>query len=157
VKALVKHTVQIRDAAPSDMTGCHAIERVSFPDPWSVAMLRAHLRGDVNQFLVATIHQNDTDTIAGYAIAHVIADESELLNIAVHPDWRGRSIGAALLDALLDRCRSRGAASMMLDVRESNTPARTLYERRGFVTVGRRRRYYQHPDEDGLLMRAAFA
>lgn len=140
----------IRDAEAADIATCHVIECVSFPDPWSVPMLRAHLRGTVNQFLVALEH----DTVVGYAIAHVVADESELLNIAVHPDRRGHAIGAALLDTLLDRCRQRGATSMVLDVRESNTPARTLYERRGFVTVGRRRRYYQHPDEDGLLMHA---
>jgi ribosomal-protein-alanine N-acetyltransferase len=63
-------------------------------------------------------------------------------------------VGTALLDALIARCKARGATIMSLDVRESNTAALKLYERHGFITVGRRRGYYHHPSEDGLLMRA---
>jgi len=147
------HTTVIRDARPGDIATATVIERMSFSDPWSAPMLRSHMYGDVNLFLVATDGAT-SGAIVGYAIAYVIAGESELLNIAVHPEHRGRAIGTALLDQLMARCHARGAAVMALDVRESNIPARALYERHGFVIVGRRRGYYHHPDEDGLLMRA---
>lgn len=143
-------TLRVRDAVAADLDAICAIERASFPDPWVPAMFRAHLRPGVNAFLVA----DEGARLVGYAIAHTVADVADLLNIAVHPDARGRGIGAALLDALMARCAVRGAESMTLDVRESNAAARALYASRGFIPIGRRRRYYRIPDEDALVLQA---
>lgn len=141
-------TLRIRDAIASDLAAVCAIERVSFPDPWVPAMFRTHLRPGVNTFLVA----EEEPELVGYAISHTVADVADLLNLAVRPDARGHGVGAALLDALMTRCAVRGAESMTLDVRESNTAARALYASRGFTPIGRRRRYYRMPDEDALVL-----
>jgi len=84
--------------------------------------------------------------VAGFAVWRgVDVDEWELLNIAVDPAFRGRGVGRALIDAL-------PAGRVFLEVRESNAGARRLYEQCGFVAIGKRRRYYQHPAEDGIVL-----
>jgi ribosomal-protein-alanine N-acetyltransferase len=147
--------VHIRDAIPADIDATAAIERVSFTDPWSADMFHVHLRGGINTFLVADEGMPEqARRVVGFVITHTVADESELLNIAVHPDHRDSGIGTALLDTIVMRCTARGARTMVLDVRESNTAAHALYAKRGFTQVGRRRRYYRRPEEDGLIFRA---
>jgi ribosomal-protein-alanine N-acetyltransferase len=145
-------TLRLRDAASADLRAVCAIERVSFGDPWSRGMFNVHLssaEGDV--FLVA----DDSRGILGYAITRTVEGESELLNIAVTPDTRGQGVGARLLDAMIERSRESGGTEMWLEVRESNASARALYDSRGFVTVGVRKRYYDAPREDALVLRAA--
>jgi ribosomal-protein-alanine N-acetyltransferase len=143
-------TVHIRDASPADICAVVSIERVSFSEPWSEGMFRSHLRGDINTFLVA----HDGAGIIGFAVAHTVVDESELLSIAVDQRMRGRGVGAILLDAICGRCAMRGAASITLDVRASNTVALALYASYGFIQDGLRRRYYHVPEEDALILRA---
>ena len=143
-------SIVIRDADPTDIGAVVAIDRVSFSEPWSEGMFRVHLRGGVNTFLVA----HDGWRIVGFAIAHTVVDESELLNIAVDPSMRRRGIGTILLDAICKRCAMQGAASITLDVRVSNSTARALYLSHGFVQVGLRCSYYHMPEEDALILRA---
>jgi ribosomal-protein-alanine N-acetyltransferase len=143
-------TIRVRDARLSDIGAVVAIERLSFSEPWSEGMLRSHLRGDINTFLIA----HDEEDIVGFAIAHTVVDEAELLSIAVDPNARARGIGATLLDAICLRCAMCGAASITLDVRVSNIAARALYASHGFTQVGLRRRYYHMPEEDALILRA---
>jgi ribosomal-protein-alanine N-acetyltransferase len=81
---------------------------------------------------------------AGYTLVRAAPGEEELLLVAVVPEARGRGLGAALLADALERARLRGAESMFLEMRENN-PARALYERHGFVPIGRRRDYYRRP------------
>jgi len=147
--AIPNRTVRIRLASHRDLPHVGAIEARSFGDPWTPALFVSHLHGDVNHFIVAEVGEH----IVGYAIAHAVAGEAELLNIAVDPANRGQSIGSALLDAIGAQCQGSGATEMCLDVRDSNTSARQLYESRGFVVVGRRPRYYRFPSEDAILMR----
>ena len=120
-------------------------------------MLRTHLYGERNIFVVAESIRAQADAptdILGFAIAHVVGDEAEVLDIAVMPSQRGLGIGAALLDTLMGRCEAGGAETIFLEVRESNAPARALYASRHFALAGRRKRYYQLPTEDGLILRA---
>lgn len=112
-------------------------------------MFQAHLGGEPFVFVVA---HDETGSIQGFAVAQVVAGVAELFEIAVVPDrWR-RGIGTALVDEILDRCRAGGAGTITLEVRESNVAARALYGSRGFVEVGRRKRYYRDPPEDGLVL-----
>ena len=82
------------------------------------------------------------DPAAGFTLSRGAADEEELLLIAVHPDYRGRGIGAALMARFIEEARQRGAERLFLEMREGN-PAESLYRRCGFTTVGRRRAYYR--------------
>jgi ribosomal-protein-alanine N-acetyltransferase len=88
----------------------------------------------------------------GFVAARQAADEAEILNIAVHRDLRGKGIASALLLAALDEFRRSSIARVFLELRESNLPALTLYNRHGFTPSGRRKAYYHHPTEDAISM-----
>src|SRR3712207_1359794 len=95
--------------------------------------------------------------VVGYVVAWFAGGEGEIANVAVAPLARGRGIGGQLLDAAIAAAADHGAEALYLDVRESNARARALYDSRGFVEVGRRRRYYRRPDEDAIVLRRAIA
>jgi [ribosomal protein S18]-alanine N-acetyltransferase len=144
-------TAAVRPAQRSDLGAVVAIERASFGDPWTRGMFGTHLTSDGgNNFLVA----EEAGSVVGYAIAVVVSEESELLNIAVDPDHRGHGLGALLLDAAMDLCRGSGATEMWLEVRASNAGARMLYDSRGFAEMGVRKRYYHAPREDAIVLRS---
>lgn len=93
------------------------------------------------------------ERIVGYVAFSVIQDEMEVLNLAVHPEFRRRGLGARLLDAALRTARLEGAMAGYLDVKESNQAAIDLYRKFGFNQIGVRRRYYPDTGEDALLFR----
>jgi ribosomal-protein-alanine N-acetyltransferase len=82
-------------------------------------------------------------TLVGFALGRVVVDECELLSIAVAPAWRGRGIGAQLLDAAISWASACDAKKLFLEVAEGNASALRLYQRRGLVQVGRRPDYYE--------------
>jgi ribosomal-protein-alanine N-acetyltransferase len=90
--------------------------------------------------------------VVGFVIARAVADEMEILNLAVEPAGRRQGIGGALLDNALAFGRRSGARRAFLEVRESNRGARRFYERHEFAVIGRRPRYYRDPIEDALVM-----
>ncbi len=91
--------------------------------------------------------------VLGFLVAQHIAPEWELENIVVAPAARRTGLGKRLLDALLTQARETNSAAVFLEVRESNTAARTLYEKAGFEQTGRRKSYYRDPVEDAILYR----
>ncbi|MBI4890179.1 MAG: ribosomal protein S18-alanine N-acetyltransferase [Acidobacteria bacterium] len=85
--------------------------------------------------------------VAGFLAALELPEgEAEILNVAVHPDFKRQGIATALLETLTARI-------LYLDVRVSNAAAQAFYRRHGFVKSGHRRRYYAHPVEDAVMMR----
>jgi ribosomal-protein-alanine acetyltransferase len=95
--------------------------------------------------------------VVGFLVARRVANDLEILNLAVRPDARRCGIGAALLDEALAWGRTFHAESALLEVRASNLSALHFYERHGFRATGRRPRYYAAPIEDALLLTAALA
>jgi len=89
--------------------------------------------------------------LCGFVCAASVAGEWELENIVVANDYLRRGIADALLRGLLDHARRARVARVFLEVRESNLPARRLYEKHGFQKTGERRAYYQHPAEGAIL------
>lgn len=85
----------------------------------------------------------------GFAMSRGVLDEEELLLIAVHPAYRGRGIGAALLQRLIDAAEARGRTRLLLEMRDGN-PAVSLYRRFGFEPIGRRRNYYRNAAQGPL-------
>jgi ribosomal-protein-alanine N-acetyltransferase len=83
----------------------------------------------------------DGEEMIGFSLQRVIADEAELLLLAVAPSWRGRGIGRALLGQFVDDARGRGAHRLHLEVRDGN-PAVQMYRLAGFDLAGRRSKYY---------------
>ena len=91
--------------------------------------------------------------ILGFLVARHVAPEWELENIVVAPSARRKGLGKRLLDALLAAARETNSSAIFLEVRESNTSARTLYEKAGFEPAGRRKSYYTDPVEDAVMYR----
>lgn len=125
------------------------IEEATFARPWSRESFRQEVTRNVAaRYLVA----EEDDRILGYAGAWIILDESHITNIAVREDARGRGIGRRLTTELLQVLSNLGAAYATLEVRESNLRAQNLYKSLGFISVGRRKRYYEDNNEDAFLM-----
>ena len=92
----------------------------------------------------------------GFAVSRIGADEAEILSVAIDAAYRGRGLSRNLLLTHLGHLAGRGVRQIFLEVEENNAPARRLYERAGFATVGRRERYYRQPSGEqlnALLMR----
>lgn len=149
----VAHAVALRRPTILDLDAVAAIERASFADPWSTSEFASVLEVEHTIFLVAEDRQGSG--IAGYVIAMAVLDQAEILNVAVAPEHRGAGLGGGMLDAALLEVERRGAESVFLEVRVSNTPARALYSSRGFVEISRRKNYYRTPVEDALVMQRA--
>ena len=145
--------VSVRTMRPADLPEVMRIERRSFTMPWQESTFRALMRRPSAALLTAELAGHAAKTVAGFSALWFAADEAELGDLAVDPDLRGRGIGRPLLEASIETARRRGAAVLYLEVRESNLAARTLYDGRGFETVGRRPGYYSEPREDACVMR----
>jgi ribosomal-protein-alanine N-acetyltransferase len=139
----------LRNATPADLDAIETIEQKAFSDPWSRASFASLIGQPPMHFVVAILG----DRVVGYVVAWFIGGDGEIGNIAVEEQQRGQGIGARLLEDTLAAARARGVEVVYLEVRESNRAAQRMYERRGFVRVGRRRRYYRRPEEDALILR----
>jgi ribosomal-protein-alanine N-acetyltransferase len=91
--------------------------------------------------------------VLGYIGSQSVLGESDMMNVAVHPDHRRRGIGEMLVNALSRDLKERGNVCLTLEVRDSNVPAIALYEKLGFTQVGLRKNYYRNPKEDALILR----
>ncbi len=127
------------------------LEKRCFSDPWSENSIRSELTGRLSLWVVAL----DGDTVAGYIGSQSVLGESDMMNVAVAPEYRRQGIAQALILELIRRLSQQGNRSLMLEVRASNTPAITLYHKLGFAQVGRRPNYYRNPKEDALILRRA--
>jgi ribosomal-protein-alanine N-acetyltransferase len=136
---------------PEDLDEVLAIERASFSMPWS----RGAFIYEMQQNRVARcwVMREDGHAI-GYLCLWEIADELHITNIAVHPSHRRQGVGRMLLQDILEDARERRLRLVVLEVRPSNTEARTLYEGFGFRVIGLRRGYYYDTGEDALVMEA---
>ena len=148
--------IRIDLAREEDVPTIAAIERRVFSDPWSERSFRDVLAHPAMYFACVREEQEDGYSgpcVRGYVVAWFAAGQGEIANIAVDESARGRGVGSALLDAALDEARGHGTEEVFLEVRSSNVRARELYASRGFVEVGRRRRYYRRPVEDAIILR----
>jgi ribosomal-protein-alanine N-acetyltransferase len=115
--------------------------RPCFGEGWT----RSQCAGILPMSGVSLMIAEDAQGIVGFSLARGVADEAELLLIAIHPERQGRGAGNLLLQQFISAARNGGARRMHLEVRDGN-PAVALYRRSGFVPAGRRRNYYKGPD-----------
>ena len=144
--------LRVMDA--DDLDWIEAVERRCYPLPWSRRGLELALRNGLGFVFCA-----GDETPLGYCFVQTAADEVELLNFAVSPDWQGQGVGSAALRALLGRFDGGRFTQMFLEVRASNTPALRLYRAAGFNEIGLRPGYYRNPNgsrEDAVLMAYTF-
>ncbi len=134
-----------------DIKAVLEIERLSFSHPWPESSFCGEIQNLHISYPSVIIHRPD-DRLIGYVIFWYVADEAQISNFALHPDFRGQGVGEAVLRKTLDTMRRMGAAHVVLEVRPSNTPARYLYSKFGFVPLGLRKDYYRDPQEDALVL-----
>jgi ribosomal-protein-alanine N-acetyltransferase len=142
----------IRQAGLADVADIWAIEKASFPSRWSRWSFLAELGQQHSHTLVIGPSSPHPWQTWGYLVFWVVLDEMHILNLAVHPRRRRRSIARQLLAQGLAQARTLGAELAWLEVRPSNLAALALYESFGFKEVGRRPRYYEDSQEDALLL-----
>jgi [ribosomal protein S18]-alanine N-acetyltransferase len=133
---------------PADMAALHA-RCFTSPRPWGVAEFAAI----VSDPLCFTLIESD-----GFLVGRAVADEAEILTLAVDPEARRRGIGAKLVQGFLAEAHSRGAVTVFLEVAADNQPAISLYLQARFAKVGVRRGYYTQPDSaavDAVVMQRA--
>jgi ribosomal-protein-alanine N-acetyltransferase len=145
-----------------------AIDRLSFPLPWSESTYRREISDNANShFLVAwrpgragpparglkaLLRRDPPRQVLGYIGFWHVVDEAHISTLAVRPDVRRQGVGDCLLRGMLDKARALGARMATLEVRVSNLDAQRLYARHGFIEVGRRKAYYRDNQEDALLL-----
>ena len=145
--------MEIRLMEKADIPQLAELEKLCFSDPWSVSAFEYELNNPLSLWLVAA----EGDTVAGYVGSQTVIDESDMMNIAVHPDFRRQGIAENLIESLIIMLNTRQSKSLTLEVRVSNTPAIILYEKMGFIQVGRRPGYYRNPREDAYILRKEWA
>ena len=163
----------LREMAAGDLETIARLESELFgAEAWSRDLLAAELkasRGPRADRRYVVVESDDADDAAdhgaggglngprllGYAgLYHAGGlSSADLLTIATVPSARGRGIASLMLTDLISTARGMSCPDVLLEVRQSNEAAQRLYARHGFVPIGRRRRYYQAPPEDAVVMR----
>ncbi len=148
------------------------MEENIFSDRWTFESIKDSLKHDYNTVMIMLADKNDNITFnlfksgnlvepyndvceidtkcIGYIISSQVAEESELLRIALEEKMRGKNLGKTLLEEYL-RHISKECDKFFLEVRESNDVARSLYEKMGYINIAKRKAYYSNPSEDGII------
>ena len=145
--ATVEQQVRIEPGSSQDIDAVMTVMDEAFGDRFGEAWTRSQLGGILPMAGVSLIlaREPGSGETIGFSLFRTVADESELLLIAVMPDCHRRGVGRVLLDDFLDRARNDRVSRVHLEVREGNS-AVSLYRDAGFSPVGRRRNYYHAPD-----------
>ena len=140
--------VIIREMRYDDLDQITQIEKECFSLPWSKDSFEQELKNELAYYQCA----EEEGTIMGYMGMWRIIDECHITNVAVLPEHRNKGVAYMLISKMVEICRCSEIENMTLEVRESNLPAINLYEKYGFVSVGKRPRYYMKPMEDAIIM-----
>ena len=139
-----------RAAAPDDAPAMAELDRICFAAPWHLSDFTRELCSNALACYIVCSRGGD---MRGYAGLWALYPEGHIMNVAVHPGFRRKGIGAALLSHLIEWTGgTRGLTAFTLEVRASNAAAIRLYERLGFRADGRRKAYYEDNMEDALIM-----
>ena len=144
--------VRFRRADTDDAAVLAAMEIECFSDPWSERSFASVLENPATLFIIAECEHDGAAVPVGYIGATVVADECDIINLAVMPEWRRQGVGFALAEKMIDICRKVSVCAVYLEHRRSNEAAAALYASLGFRNDGIRRRYYTSPVEDAVLM-----
>lgn len=144
----MKNNIQLLPLQLKDCEAVFEIAKESLPEHWSLQGVKDVLHYDNNIYYVAKCE----DEVIGFAGIMVVADEAELLNIAVKEEVRGQGVGQLLLNAVIKASEEKNTVRLLLEVRESNENALHLYKKNHFSVIGQRKAYYSNPTEDAVIM-----
>jgi len=143
--------LHIRNANPADIPELMRIEQASTSAAhWAEDRYKTLFNESAPRRLTLVIEDQG---LTGFLVANAASADWEIENVVIAEKMRRRGRGRALLFELLQRARAQKATLIFLEVRESNLPARRLYENLGFGQIASRPRYYSHPEEDAILYR----
>ncbi len=152
----------IRRMTMEDIPSVVEIENQCFSLPWSAKSFADSLSREDTIFLVCVENSGNHDEqsakdsvsqVAGYMGLYLSFDEASVTNVAVSPTCRKKGYGKALVVASKEAAKAAGAESIFLEVRVSNEPAISLYKKLGFEELGIRKKFYEHPVEDAIIMK----
>lgn len=145
----------VQSATVLDLEDIFALERRSFPIPWSRQMFLDELSGD-HKHLLCVFQSNPgiESPLLGFICFHSCLDEATLLRIAIHPDKRRKGIASFLLREMMSLLKDNKVREIFLEVGAANQAAQRLYQSFHFQLVGRRPEYYPGTHEDALIMKA---
>ena len=144
--------MKIEKMTSAHLDGVCALETACFVHPWSRDSLQSELENSNSLFYVA----EENEETVGYIGMNIVLDEGYIYNVAVAENHRKKGIGSALIRTLVTYAKKNSFSFLTLEVRESNTAARSLYEHFGFIKVGERKSYYSDPVENAVLMTLYF-
>ena len=139
---------EVRETVMEDAAAIAEMEHQIFSDAWS----EKSVLDTMNQKNAVCLTAEKAGRIIGYVLSYTAVDEAEIARIAVAEEFRRQGTARAILRELENVCSNKGVKKLLLDVRESNREARAFYTDMGFQEDGIRRRFYENPQEDGILM-----
>ncbi|HEX2804199.1 MAG TPA: ribosomal protein S18-alanine N-acetyltransferase [Sphingomicrobium sp.] len=135
-------TVELVDGGADDLDDVMRVMAAAFADRYGEAWTRSQCAGILPMTGVRLVLARDEERVVGFALFRTVADDSELLLIAVDPAAQGRGVGRELLSHFIGHSRTNGAERIHLEVRDGN-PAIEIYKSAGFAQANRRRNYYR--------------
>jgi len=151
-------TTSVREATARDLPRILEIERLAFPQPWSIDSFKRELMLPFSRIVVAaeaetvqTLPASTRGRPAGFLCRWLVADECHILNVAVHPELRRGGIAMALMAEAISEAKTKNIRLVTLEVRRSNVAARSLYRKLKFEERRLRTNYYG-PGEDAIVM-----
>ena len=138
----------IREMTFEDIAKTAEIETQCFSIPWSEKSFQESLSREDTLFLVCV----EESLVTGYIGMYISYDEGSITNVAVSPNCRKKGYGEALVSTAKEKAKEKQVEKIFLEVRVSNQPAISLYEKMGFENLGVRKNFYDDPKEDAYIM-----
>lgn len=138
----------IRKMTEEDLDRVMTIEKEAFALPWSRESYLSEIKNNFASYLVCDVDGE----VAGYGGIWVVFEQAHITNVAIGQDYRLRGLGKSLMLELEQVARQKKATHILLEVRPSNLPARTMYKNLGFEDISLRKAYYSDNSEDAVIM-----
>lgn len=137
----------------TDLDEVVALEEKTGLNRWGYDAYKREIQKNPNSIMLVARNLGLGPGVVGFFAGWTVEDEMHVNNIATHPEFRQRSIGAQLMQTAIEEGQRRGIAFVLLEVRASNEAAQALYRKLGFNFLARRRDYYRFPTEDAFVMK----
>lgn len=138
----------IREMLVSDIPHIMNMEKELFTLPWTKDMFLQEIHTQHAYVLL----KEDDNLLIGYVCGWLMLDEFNITNLAVRAEFQKMGLGEMLVKFIIGKLLLQKCFQFLLEVRESNMPAIKLYAKFGFEIIGKRKKYYNHPLEDALVM-----